>query len=144
MVWTIAILLPFAPFSYLQPIIVGGSAGTWLLLSYVLFATIPVFGFGVISSILFAIETHEGRKLDNRVMLIGLILLYVGTVGGFLLLGIAGVIGGYALVLEHSTVNATNELLSPYMNPITAASIAAVAGAAITIYGMTSAKATEP
>jgi hypothetical protein len=143
-VWTVAILVPFPPFSYLQPVIVGGGAGTWFVLAYFLLVAVAVVGFAAISSLVFIIETHERRRLNGAIMLAGLILLYVGTMAGFILLGFAGAIGGYALVIEHSTVNATQNLLLPYVNLITAASLAAVAGAGLTIYGMATAKATEP
>jgi len=62
---------------------------------------------------------------------------------GFILLGLAGAIGGYALVIAHSTINATQNLLSPYVNLITAASLAAIAGGVLTMYGMATAKDTE-
>lgn len=122
---------------------VGGGAGTWFVVAYLLFATVAVVGFAAISSIVFAIETHERRSIDYRIMLIGLILLYAGTIAGLILLGIAGAVGGYALVVENSTVSTINTLLSPYLNPITAACLAAVAGTGFTIYGMSTAKATE-
>ena len=138
--WTVAILLPFPPFSYLQPIMVGGGAGTWFLVGYLLFATVAVVGFAGVSLLIFVIEAHELRKLNYGVMLAGFVLLYVGSLVGCLLLGIAGASGGYVLLIQQSTVNATQNVLSPYVNPITAASVAAVAGTALTIYGMATAK----
>jgi hypothetical protein len=123
---------------------VGGGAGTWFLLAYILFLTVAVVGFAAISSLVFVIEAHERRKLNHGIMLTGLILLYVGVMSGLILLGFAGAIGGYALIIEHSTVNATQNLLSPYVNLVTAACLVAVAGAGSTIYGMATAKATEP
>jgi len=122
---------------------VGGGAGTWLLLAYILLLAIAVVGFAAISSLIFVIEAHERRKLNNGIMLAGLVLLYAGTVIGFILLGLAGAIGGYALVIAHSTINATQNLLSPYVNLITAASLAAIAGGVLTMYGMATAKDTE-
>jgi hypothetical protein len=142
--WTVAILLPFAPFSYLQPIIVGGGAGTWFLVAYLLFPTVAVGGFAGISSLVFVIEAYERRRLNHAVMLTGFILLYGGAVAGCLLLGIAGASGGYALVIQPSTVNAAQNVLSPYVDPITAASSIAVAGTVFTTYGMATAKATKP
>jgi hypothetical protein len=142
--WTVAILLPFAPFSYLQPIIVGGGAGTWFLVAYLLFPAVAIGGFAVISSLTFVIEAYERRRLNYAVMLTGFILLYGGLLVGCLLLGIAGASGGYALVIQPSAVNAAQNVLSPYPDPITAASSIAVAGTVITIYGMASAKATKP
>lgn len=138
------ILLPFPPFSYLQPIMVGGGAGTWFVVAYFLLLAVAVIGFAAVSSILFVIEAHEKRNPDYRVMLIGAILLYAGTMLGLILLGLAGAIGGYASVIENSTVSITDMLLSPYVNFITAACLAAIVGAGFTIYGMATAKAIEP
>jgi hypothetical protein len=119
---------------------VGGGAGTWFLVGYLLFATVAVVGFAVISSLIFVIEAHELRKLNSGIMLVGFILLYVGSLVGCLLLGVAGASGGYEVVIQQSTVNATQNVLSSYVNPITAAAVAAVVGAALTIYGLTTAK----
>lgn len=142
--WTVAILLPFPPFSYLQPIMVGGGAGTWFVVGYFLFVAVAVVGFSALSSIIFVIEANEQRSMNYRIMLIGIVLLYVGTVSGLILLGLAGAIGGYMLVIESSTVSATDILLSPFVNLITTACVAAVVGAGFTIYGMGTAKAIEP
>ena len=143
MLWTIAIVLPLAPFSYLQPIMVGGGPGTWFLVGYLLYPIVGVGGFASISSLLFVIETYERRTLNNGIMLTGLILLYVGVLAGCVLLGIAGVSGGYAIIIQNSTVNVAQSVLSPYVVPISTASLAAVAGAGVSIYGMATAKATE-
>jgi len=144
MAWTVAILLPFPPFSYLQPIMVGSGAGTWFVIAYFLLLGVAVVGFAAISATVFVIEAHEHRSPNYKIMLIGLVLLYVGTVPGLILLGLAGAIGGYSLVIENSTVSATDILLSPYVNLITAAGLAAIVGAGFTIYGMATAKAIEP
>jgi hypothetical protein len=108
-----------------------------------LFATVSVGGFAGISSLSFVIEAHELRQLDYGSMLAGFILLYAGSLIGCLLLGIAGASGGYVAVIQESTVIATRNVLSPYVDPITAASAAAVAGTAFTIYGMATAKASK-
>jgi len=143
MLWTIAIVLPFAPFSYLQPIMVGGGPGTWFLVGYLLYPIVGVGGFASISSLLFVIETYEGRCLNYGIMLIGFVMLYGGVLAGCVLLGIAGVSGGYAIIVQNSTVNVAQSVLSPYVAPISIASLAAVAGAGVCIYGMAAAKATE-
>jgi len=140
-VWTIAILLPFSPFSYLQPIMVGGGAGTWFLLGYVLFFVVAVLGFALISALLFTIEFHERRMLNHEIMLIGFILLYVGALSGCILLGIAGVVGGYPQIIQNSTVSAAQDVLSQFVTPTTAACSLAVVGAALTVYAMATAKA---
>jgi hypothetical protein len=140
--WTIAILLPFTPFSYLPPIIVGGGPGVWFLLGYVLYVAVGVGGFAGFSALLFEIETYEGRSPEKTVMLFGLILSLIGVAITCVLLGIAGASGGYALTIAHASENATEALLVPYVNPITTASLITVAGAAVSMYGMATAKAT--
>jgi hypothetical protein len=139
--WTVAILLPFTPFSYLPPIIVGGGPGVWFLLGFVLYAAVGVGGFAGFSALLFQIETYEGRSPKRPVMLFGLILSLIGVIMACVLLGIAGAIGGYALTITHISENATEALLVPYVNPITAAALITVAGAAVSMYGMATAKA---
>jgi hypothetical protein len=141
MIWTIVIVLPFAPLSYLPPIMIGGGPGTWFLLGYVLYLTIGVGGFAGFSAFLLMIELHEGRVLDGRIMLSGLILLYLGVTVGSILLGVAGAIGGYNFIIQHDTSNTVQGLLSPYVSPITVASFVAVAGAGVSMYGMITAKA---
>ena len=143
MIWTIVIVLPFAPLSYLPPIMIGGGPGTWFLLGYVLYLAIGVGGFAGFSAFLFTIELHEGRVLDDRIMLVGLVLLCLGITAGSVLLGVAGAIGGYDFVIQHDTSNVVQGLLSPYVDPITVASFAAVAGAGISMYGMITAKAKQ-
>ena len=120
---------------------VGGGAGTWFLLGYILFLTVAVIGFAGLSSLIFTIETHEQRSPNNAIMLTGFILLYAGTLAGCVLLGIAGATGGYLIVIQHSTVEAAQSILSQYVNPITTASSVAVAGTGFTIYGAATAKA---
>jgi hypothetical protein len=143
MIWTTLIVLPFVPLSYLPPIMIGGGPGTWFLIGYVLYLTVGVGGFAALSAILFTIETYERRTLNGKIMLTGLTLLYLGVTGGCILLGIAGATGGYAITIQHATMNAARNLLSSYVNPITTASLIAVAGAGVSIYGMvTATKAT--
>jgi len=143
MIWTVAILLPIAPFSYLQPIMAGGGAGTWFLVGYILFLAAAVVGFIGISSLAFVIEVHEQRSPNYSIMITGFILLYAGILASCLLLGIAGATGGYAMVIQTSTVTVAQNLLSPYVDPITAASSIAVAGTGLTVYAMATAKATK-
>ena len=69
--------------------------------------------------------------------------MYVGVLTGCVLLGIAGASGGYAIIVQNSTVNVAQSVLSPYVTPISTASLAAVAGAGLSIYEMAAAKATE-
>jgi hypothetical protein len=122
---------------------VGGGAGTWFLVAYLLFVMVSVVGFAGISSLIFAIETHELRKLCDTTTTAGFSLLFAGSLAGCLLLGIAGASAGYAAIIQPTSVNVAENILSPYVNPITGASLAAVIGAALTIYAMVTAKATK-
>lgn len=140
--WTIAILLPLMPFSYLPPIIVGGGPGIWLLIGYVLYLAVGVGGLAALSALIFAIETYEGRILNERVMMAGLALLCFGVTVGCVLLGIAGAVGGYALTIQHTTVETVQNTLELYVEPITVVSLVAVAGAGVSVFGMVTAKAT--
>ena len=142
MLWTVSAVLPLAPFSYLPPIIVGGGPGNWFLLGYILYLSVGVGGFAAFSAFLFEIETYEGRTLHDGVMLLGLVMLFGGVTVGCVLLGVAGAVGGYALTIRHTS--SAQSLLSFYVNPITAASMIAVAGAGVSLYGITTAaKATK-
>lgn len=143
-VWTILTVLPLTPFSQIQPIINGGGPGNWFLLGYLLYLGAGVGGFAILSVFLFMIETYEKRTLHNGVMSLGLLMLFVGMTVGCVLLGVAGALGGYSLTIQHASLTATQILLLPYVDPITAASLVAVAGAGISLYGIaTAAKATK-
>ena len=144
LVWTLIIVLPFEPFSYLPPIIVGGGPGVWFVLAYVLFLVAATGGFGIISSFLAAEELQEGRTIDDRVMWPGFVLVCVGVVGSSVLLGVAGAVGGYAATFQGSSTNAIHDILSPYVNPITTLVIIAVIGAALAVLSMVRARWPAP
>ena len=140
LLWTVVIVLPYVPFSYLPPIMVGGGPGIWLILGYVLFVVVGVGGFGAISAFLTTVELHEGRSIDPRTMWPGLILLSVGVVGSCLLLAVAGAVGGYSATFETSSVKSIDELLSPYVNPIIAFVLSTVIGAGLAVLSMVRAR----
>ncbi len=138
------ILLPFSPFSDVPPIMIGGGPGTWFLLGYVLYMAIAVGVFPGFSALLFTIETYEGRRVNARIMLVGIVLLFIGVTVSCVLLAVAGAIGGYALTIQHSTVNDAQNLLVPYVNPIMACTFVAVAGTLVSIFGMITASKAYP
>ena len=133
LVWTVIIVLPWAPFSYLPPIMVGGGPGTWFVLGYVLFLAVGVGGLGALSGFLTGVEVTEGRSVDQRTMWPGMILLSAGTAGSCLLLAAAGAVGGYATTYGTSSGNSVDSLLSPYVDPITALVLVAVIGAGLAV-----------
>ncbi len=144
LVWTVVIVLPFPPFSYLPPIVVGGGPGIWLVLAFVLFLVIGIGGFGAMSAFLTTVELHERRTIDGRTMWPALVLLSVGVTGSCLLLGVAGAVGGYAADYGTSSVSSIDRLLSPYVDPITTLTLVAVIGAALAVLSMVRARWPEP
>lgn len=143
LVWTVIIVLPFAPFTYLPPIIVGGGPGTWLVVAYLLFMVIGIGGFGALSAFLTTVELHEGRAIDPRTMWPALIFLSIGVTGSCLLLALAGAIGGYAAISETPAAS-IDAILSPYIYPITGMTLVAVVGAALAVLSMVRARWPEP
>lgn len=144
LVWTLIIVLPFEPFSYLPPIIAGGGPGTWFVLAYVLFVVAGIGGFGSISGILTTVEVQESRVIDASLMWPALALMSVGVAGSCILLGVAGAVGGYAGTFQESSTNAIHDLLAPYVNPITTLVIIAVVGAALAVLSMVRARWPAP
>jgi len=140
MVWTSLMVLPFAPFSDVPPIIVGGGPGVWLIIGYLLFLAVGIGGFGAMASFLVAVELHEGRAVDSRIMWPAMILLSFGYAGSCLLLGVAGAVGGYESTFETASAKAIDDLLSPYVYPITALTLIAVVGAALALLAMVRAR----
>ena len=144
LVWTVVVVLPFNPFRYLPPIIVGGGPGVWFVIAYVLFIVVGVGGFGALSAFLTTVELHEGRTINNWTMWPALLLLSFGVVGSTLLLAVAGAIGGYAATFESSSSTSIDSLLSPYVYPITAMVLITVAGAALAVLSMVRARWPSP
>ena len=145
LLWTVAIVLPFEPFSYLPPIMVGGGAGIWFVLAYVLFIVVGVGGFGALSAFLTTVELHENRTVDSRTMWPALVLLSVGALGSCLLLAAAGAVGGYAALYNSSTTTSVQDsLLSPYVYPITTLVLITVVGAALAVLSMVRARWPSP
>lgn len=139
LLWTIIIIIPVRPFADIPPIIVGGGPGTWFVLGYVLYLAAAVGGFPALSALTFIIEAYDQRKLNDRIMLVGISLLFVGVTISCILLAVAGAMGGYVLTIEHGTVSDAQNLLMPYVNPITAFVLIGVVGTAVSIFGMVTA-----
>ncbi len=136
LVWTVLIVLPFAPFSCLPPIIVGGGAGLWFVIAYLLFVFVGSAGFGWLSNTLYVIEVSENRSLDSLMMWLGFVFLEFGTAASCVLLGLGGALGGYASTLNSSSSRVVEGLLLPYVSPISVTVLVAVAGAASALLAM--------
>lgn len=136
LIWTFVIVLPFPPFSYLPPILVGGGPGIWFLLAYLVFLIVGVAGFGVLSSFLHTIELHENRTLQSSTMWAAYALLIVGFASTCFLLAVAGALGGYTASIGNASGTSVETLLRPYVYPTTASTMTAVVGAALALYAM--------
>jgi len=144
LVWTVVVVIPYQPFSYLPPIMVGGGPGIWFVLAYVLFIVVGIGGFGALSAFLTSVELNEQREIEPRMMWPALVLLTVGVAGTCLLLAVAGAIGGYAATFESSSVNSIDSLLSPFVYPITAFVLVTVVGAGLAVVSMARARWPSP
>jgi len=144
LVWTLMIVLPFTPFSYLPPIMVGGGPGIWFALAYILFIVVGIGGYGALSAFLTTVELHEGRSIDARLMWPALMLLSIGVVSSCLLLAWAGAVGGYATTFETTPTGSIDNLLQPYVNPITAFVLVAIIGAGLAVISMARARWPSP
>ncbi len=142
--WTIVMALPFTPFSYIPPIIVGGGPGIWLVLAYILFIIVGIGGFGALSAFLTTVELHERRSIDPRTMWPALVFLSIGVVGSCLLLAVAGAVGGYANTIDTSSVKSIDALLLPYVDPIIAFVLVTVVGAGLAVISMARARWPAP
>ena len=141
--WTVLLILPFRPFSYLLPIVEHEGPGTWFLLAYLLFLIVALAGFGVISSLLYIIEMHENRKPNQSAMLSGFVLLVIGVFASCFLLALGGAIGGYAETVNNETQSAIQNILSAYVFPITTTALMTVLGAVLTFVGMAGASSSS-
>lgn len=140
MTWTVVIILPFDPFNSLLPVMIGGGAGTWLLLGYVIYLAVGVGGFAALASLLSTVELGEGRVPNGLIMAVGLVMLFVGVTASCLLLGVAGAVGGYAQTIQHQPEASLENILVPFVDVTRVTSAVAVLGAAVVIFGIGTAR----
>jgi hypothetical protein len=133
-----------APINSLPPIIAGGGPGTWFLFSYILFLLVGLGGFGSLSTFLYTTEMHESRRLNRLSMQIAFISVTFGTGIACVMLALAGAMGGYALTVNGNSITSAQNLLSPFVYPITITNLITVFGAALTILCMARAKVAIP
>lgn len=132
-VWTAVIVIPVSPFSEVPRIVVG-VPGEWLLVGYLLYILLGCGAFGWLSGMLRVLEHDEGRALDNRLMWPGFLLLAAGVTASCLLLGYAGAVGGNAAL--NGSATPLQQLLSPYVDPISGTALISVTGAAAVLAAM--------
>lgn len=136
LIWTVLMVLPFAPFSYIPPIMVAGGPGQWLVVAYLLFISVGAGGFGWLSGLLRTIEVDENRRIEPSLMWPGFVLLYLGVTASCALLGFAGALGGYESTISGGPVTPLHDLLSPYVYPVTSTVLLAVFGAFLALLAM--------
>ena len=135
--WTVAMVVPFPPFSKIPQIIVEGGAGQWLVVAYLLYLSLGGGAFGWLSSLLHTIEKEENRDVSPSLMWPGFVMLFFGVTVSCVSLGYAGASGGYASIINANGVSPSlHQMLSPYLYPITATTIVAVAGAVLVLLAM--------
>ncbi|MGP8125956.1 MAG: hypothetical protein ACLQEQ_08890 [Nitrososphaerales archaeon] len=132
--WTVLMVLPFSPFSELPPIMVGGGPGQWLVVAYLLYVSLGGGAFGWLSGLLHVIEKGEDRDVSPSLMWPGFVMLFFGVTVSCVSLGYAGASGGYASINGGSS--SLHQMLSPYVYPITATAVVAVAGAVLVLLAM--------
>lgn len=131
--WTILLIIPFEPFTYLLVVVERGGPGTWFLVAYFLYIIVGSVGFAVISSLLYTIEVQEKRSISEKAMYLGFFLTYTGVLASSIMLGIAGALGGYAMYFADYPEQMIVGLLSSYVYPITATAFLAAIGILIII-----------
>ncbi|MDG6927777.1 MAG: hypothetical protein JRN26_03160 [Nitrososphaerota archaeon] len=132
-IWTVLLIIPFEPFTYLLVVVERGGPGTWFLVAYFLYIVVGSVGFAVISSLLYTIEVQEKRGISAKAMLLGFSFTYVGVVASSIMLGVAGALGGYAMYFANYPEVRIVSLLSSYVYPITATAFLAAVGVLIII-----------
>lgn len=133
LVWTVVMVFPLAPLSEFPRIIVG-VPGEWLIIAYVLYLSIGVGAFGWVSGLLTVIERQENREVSPSLMWPGFVMMFFGVTSSCVLLGYAGASGGYAAL--NGAPSTLQQMLLPYVDPITTTALVAVAGAAFVFLAM--------
>lgn len=130
--WTLILITRVKPLSYLLPIMAEGGPGTWLILGYILYITIGFCGFIGFSTLYKQLE-EEGRIINGWLAAIGLLTLFIGATSATILLGVGGAIGGYARSVQHLPTQQIQALLEPFVDVITAFTVAAVVGVLVNV-----------
>ncbi|MEM3832229.1 MAG: hypothetical protein QW128_01335 [Thermoprotei archaeon] len=131
--WTLLFILPINLSQTLQRILVGGGPGVWLIIGYILFIAIGCLGF--IGLAVITLNINQPTRIMNFLLSIGIVMLYVGTLGSTLGLGIAGSLGGYSSTILHEPTSVTASILEPLVTPIQIFSLIAIIGALILMIG---------
>jgi heme/copper-type cytochrome/quinol oxidase subunit 1 len=142
-IWTILLIIPSPPFSYLLVIVERGGPGTWFLVAYFLYLIAGSIGFATISSMLYVMEVYEGRSINRIAMYLGFSFYYVGVLLSSVMLGVAGEMGGYEMYLADYPEIKVASVLSSFVYPITFTAFLAVIGIIMIIIALMSSRAQQ-
>jgi hypothetical protein len=138
-IWTAVLIIPFDPFDNLLAVMIGGGAGSWLLIGYLIYLSVGLGGFAGLSFIISSIE-DEGRIPNSTAMWVALIGLLAGVNVTCLFLGYAGAYGGYAQSVQHLPGSTLDQILSPFVNVTRLTTLIATVGALAAVIGMAASK----
>lgn len=130
-VWTLAIIIPFEPFTILLRVIVGGGPGVWFLSAYLLHIAIGVGGFIGLSFAYYIVEERSEIEINDKIVVSGFYILFLGVNVTLVTLAVAGAIGGYYLNIMHAPVEDVRRVLEPMVNPLRLLCFITIAGALI-------------
>lgn len=115
--------------------IAGGSVGTWGMLGFLLWITVGVLGFAALAAMTYVLGNTVPGKLNDAVNWVHVGLMEVGTLGATLLLGIAGYIGGTAL-LAGASPGEVHQQIAFVVEPIPIVAILALLAAVGVVVGV--------
>lgn len=110
------------------------------MLSYVLYLSVSVGGFGALSFLAYTVEVQERRVPDQTTMALGFVLLNLGVAASCLLLAVAGGLSGYGLTSGTATETSVRSLLSSFVYPTETSVVISAAGAALVVLAMARAR----
>ena len=133
----LTVFLILSQISILKPevsrVMAAGGAGTWFTFGYLMYVIVGVIGVAVSSLFYHYLEKVIGinysRSIIAKIMAwIHLLLMNIGTTGAMGLLMYVGYIGGAATLPKVVGGGGLNEILMPFVGPISVTILVLVAG----------------
>lgn len=136
----LAVFLVLGQGSFIKPevsrVMAAGGAGTWVTFGLVMYIIVGVIGVAVSALFYHYLENVLGKRISagaNALAWTHLVLMNVGTVAAMALLMYAGYLGGASMLPESVggkgfNAGQTHEMLVPFVEPISVAILAIVAG----------------
>lgn len=105
--------------------IAGGSVGTWGVLGFLLWIVVGVLGFAGFAVLHYITPEVTGETLSENLAWANLVLTELGTLLATLMLGVAGYVGGTAL-LDGATPAEVHERISFVVEPVPLVAVFAI------------------